>query len=66
MTFVIFTAGIDLSVGSLMALAGAIAAGMAVRLGMDTYVSITIGLGIGLVLGAVNGLMIVKGVSLCI
>jgi ribose transport system permease protein len=61
MSFVIFTAGIDLSVGSMMALAGAIAAGMAVRQGMDTYVSITIGLGIGLLLGAVNGLMIVKG-----
>ncbi len=61
MSFVIFTAGIDLSVGSMMALAGAIAAGMAVRQGFDTYVSITIGLGIGLILGAVNGLMIVKG-----
>lgn len=61
MSFVIFTAGIDLSVGSLMALAGAIAAGMAVRQGLDTYFSITIGLGIGLILGAVNGLMIVKG-----
>ena len=61
MSFVIFTAGIDLSVGSMMALAGAIAAGMAVRQGFDTYVSITIGLGFGLILGAVNGLMIVKG-----
>jgi ribose transport system permease protein len=61
MSFVIFTAGIDLSVGSMMALAGAIAAGMAVRQGFDTYISITIGLGIGLILGAVNGLMIVKG-----
>ena len=61
MTFVILTAGIDLSVGSMMALCGAIAAGMAVRQGMDTYVSISIGLGIGLFLGAINGLMIVKG-----
>ena len=61
MAFVIFTAGIDLSVGSMMALCGAIAAGLAVRQGMDTYLSISIGLGIGLFLGAVNGLMIVKG-----
>jgi ribose transport system permease protein len=61
MSFVIFTAGIDLSVGSVMALAGVIAAGVAVRQGMDTYVSISIGLGIGLLLGAVNGLMIIKG-----
>jgi ribose transport system permease protein len=61
MTFVIFTAGIDLSVGSLMALSGAIAAGIAVRQGMDTYLSISIALGVGLFLGAVNGLMVVKG-----
>jgi ribose transport system permease protein len=61
MTFVIFTAGIDLSVGSVMALSGALAAGMAVRLGFDTYISIGIALGVGLFLGAVNGLMIVKG-----
>jgi ribose transport system permease protein len=61
MTFVIFTAGIDLSVGSLMAFSGALAAGMAVRMGFDTYLSIGIALGVGLALGAVNGLMIVKG-----
>ena len=61
MTFVILTAGIDLSVGSLMALCGAVAAGIAVRQGMDTYLSISIALGVGLILGAVNGLMIVRG-----
>jgi ribose transport system permease protein len=61
MTFVILTAGIDLSVGSLMALCGAVAAGIAVRQGMDTYLSISIALGVGLIMGAVNGLMIVRG-----
>jgi ribose transport system permease protein len=61
MTFVIFTAGIDLSVGSLMALSGAVAAGIAVRQGMDTYLSISIALGVGLILGAINGLMVIKG-----
>ena len=61
MTFVILTAGIDLSVGSLMALCGAVAAGIAVRQGMDTYVSISIALGVGLILGAINGLMVVRG-----
>ena len=61
MTFVILTAGIDLSVGSLMAICGALAAGIAVRQGMDTYLSISIALGAGLFLGAINGLMIVKG-----
>jgi ribose transport system permease protein len=61
MTFVILTAGIDLSVGSLMALCGAVAAGIAVRQGMDTYLSISIALGVGLILGAINGLMVVRG-----
>ena len=61
MTFVILTAGIDLSVGSLMALCGAVAAGIAVRQGMDTYLSISTDLGVGLILGAFNGLMIVRG-----
>ena len=61
MSFVIFTAGIDLSVGSVMALSGALAAGVAVNLGMDTYLSIGVGLVIGLVIGAINGLLIVKG-----
>jgi len=61
MSFVIFTAGIDLSVGSVMALSGALAAGVAVRFGMDTYLSIGVGLGVGLVVGALNGVLIVKG-----
>jgi len=61
MSFVIFTAGIDLSVGSAMALSGALAAGVAVRFGMDTYLSIGVGLGVGLLIGAVNGVLIVKG-----
>ncbi len=61
MSFVIFTAGIDLSVGSVMALSGALAAGVAVNFGLDTYLSIGVGLIIGVVIGALNGLLIVKG-----
>lgn len=61
MSFVIFTAGIDLSVGSVMALSGALAAGVAVNFGLDTYLSIGVGLIIGVVIGAINGLLIVKG-----
>ena len=61
MSFVIFTAGIDLSVGSVMALSGALAAGVAVNFGLDTYLSIGVGLLVGLLLGAVNGLLIIKG-----
>lgn len=61
MTFTILTAGIDLSVGSVMALAGAIAAGLAVRQGISTYPAIGIALLLGMVIGAINGLMIIKG-----
>lgn len=61
MTFTILTAGIDLSVGSVMALSGAIAAGLNVRQGLDPFVAIGIALLIGMLIGAINGLMIIKG-----
>ncbi|MBE9472184.1 MAG: ribose ABC transporter permease [Chloroflexi bacterium] len=61
MTFTILTAGIDLSVGSLMALSGALAAGLAVRQGLGTYGGIGLALLAGMVLGVVNGLLIIKG-----
>ena len=61
MTFTILTAGIDLSVGSVMALAGALAAGLAVKQGLGTYGGITLGLAAGMLVGAINGLLIVKG-----
>jgi ribose transport system permease protein len=61
MTFTILTAGIDLSVGSVMALSGAIAAGLNVRQELDPFVAIGIALLLGMVIGAINGLMIVKG-----
>ena len=60
MTFVILTAGIDLSVGSLLALGSALTAGM-LSSGMDPILAIFLGLMIGLVLGAINGLIITKG-----
>jgi ribose transport system permease protein len=61
MTFTILTAGIDLSVGSLMALGGAVAAGMAVQQGLGTWAGIGIALLVGMALGAVNGLLVVRG-----
>lgn len=61
MTFTILTAGIDLSVGSLMALGGALAAGLAVRQELGTYGGIAGALLVGLMLGGVNGLLIIKG-----
>jgi ribose transport system permease protein len=61
MTFTILTAGIDLSVGSVMALSGALAAGFAVRRGLGTYGGIGGALVAGLLVGAVNGILIIKG-----
>jgi ribose transport system permease protein len=61
MTFTILTAGIDLSVGSLMALCGALAAGLSTRHGLGTAPAIALALLAGMALGSVNGLLIVKG-----
>lgn len=70
MTLVILTGGIDLSVGSVLALSGAIAAGLAHQgfelASADTYVDITFwgcclaALLVGAVLGGFNGLMVTK------
>ncbi len=61
MTFVMLTAGIDLSVGSIVALCGALAAGLAVQQELGTYLGILLALLAGAVVGLVNGLLIVKG-----
>ncbi len=55
--FVILTGGIDLSVGSVMGLAGVAAAG-AMKLGFDPILAILVGLAVGLAVGAVNGALI--------
>lgn len=60
MTFVILTGGIDLSVGSILALASALTAGLLTN-GMDPMLAILIGLLAGAVMGAFNGLIITKG-----
>ena len=60
MTFVIITGGIDLSVGSTLALSSAIMAGMIVN-GIDPLIAMTVSLIAGFVLGAVNGLLNTKG-----
>lgn len=60
MTFVIITGGIDLSVGSTLALSSALTAGMIVS-GLDPVLAMIAGVAIGFVLGAVNGLLITKG-----
>ncbi|MER1987720.1 MAG: ribose ABC transporter permease [Solibacillus sp.] len=60
MTFVILTGGIDLSVGSTLALTGAVAATMLAS-GMDPVLTMVAALALGAVLGAVNGVIIAKG-----
>jgi ribose transport system permease protein len=59
MTYVIITAGIDLSVGSVIALSGCMTAWYLVD-GYPIWFSVLIGLGLGALTGLVNGLLIVK------
>lgn len=58
MTFVIITGGIDLSVGSILALSGVIASYCMVSLNYSMYLAMTIGLLAGVICGAINGLMV--------
>ncbi|AUD14746.1 ribose ABC transporter permease [Planococcus sp. MB-3u-03] len=60
MTFVILTGGIDLSIGSILALTGAVTAGMMAS-GIDPILAMLLGLFLGAVLGAINGVIIAKG-----
>lgn len=60
MTFVILTGGIDLSVGSILALTGAVTAGL-MSGGMDPVLAMLVGLLLGALLGAINGVIIAKG-----
>jgi len=59
MTYVIITAGIDLSVGSIIALSGCMTAWFLVE-GYPIWLSVLIGLALGALTGIVNGLLIVK------
>ncbi|HAP14964.1 MAG TPA: ribose ABC transporter permease, partial [Lactococcus sp.] len=60
MTFVILTSGIDLSVGSILALSSAITAGLIAN-GMPVPLAIVVALLLGGVLGMINGLLISFG-----
>lgn len=57
MTFVILTGGIDLSVGSLLAIAGVLAANVAAH---GSAAALAVGVGAAALLGCVNGLVIAK------
>lgn len=60
MTFVILTGGIDLSVGSILAISGAVAASVMKSTG-NVFLSIIVALVIGGLIGAINGAVISKG-----
>ena len=61
MTFTMLTAGIDLSVDSILALSSALSAGFIIKQGIPTYPAMALALAVGVGLGAVSGLLIVKG-----
>ena len=60
MTLVILTAGIDLSVGSVLALCGAVGASLIAR-EIPVFVAVAAALGAGAMLGAASGVIIAKG-----
>ncbi len=72
MTFTMLTAGIDLSVGSMVALTSALSAGLAAQAAalprgafagqaLSPFLAIAVALAAGSALGALNGLLIVRG-----
>ncbi|WP_252231040.1 ribose ABC transporter permease [Clostridium sp. ZBS15] len=60
MTFVILTGGIDLSVGSTLAISGALAASI-INSGGNVFLAIIVAVVVGIVVGIINGMLISKG-----
>lgn len=60
MTMVIILGGIELSVGSVIALSGCVAAGCVVNLGLPEAVGFLAAIGVGALVGMFNGLVICK------
>ncbi|MCU1408149.1 MAG: rbsC [Microbacteriaceae bacterium] len=64
MTFVILTAGIDVSVGATSAVTSVLSMGVIVRMGLPDVVGVVAGLLVGLLIGTINGFMVTKlGIS---
>lgn len=61
MTFVILTGGIDLSVGSILALSGAVAAGLMKNHSVAPLVAALIAIVVGAGIGLINGLLVTIG-----
>lgn len=60
MTFVILLGGIDLSVGSVIAVTGCISAGLITWHGVPVYMGILIGIICGTLIGCINGVIVSK------
>lgn len=60
MTMVIILGGIDLSVGSIIALSGVIAAGCVSRYNLSIFIALIAGILVGVLIGIFNGLLISK------
>ncbi|SFN54173.1 ribose ABC transporter membrane protein [Izhakiella capsodis] len=60
MTLVILTSGIDLSVGSLLALTGAVGASL-VGIDVNALLAVTASLALGAAIGAITGIIVAKG-----
>lgn len=60
MTFIILTGGIDLSIGSIMAIAGAVCAGL-LKDGNSIAIVIPVTIAVGILCGLTNGLVITVG-----
>lgn len=59
MTLVIITAGIDLTVGSVLAIV-IVSVGNFLVMGLNPYVAVLVGIAIGFALGMVNGILVAK------
>ena len=60
MTMVIITGGIDLSVGSVLAVSAMLTARLMVQFGADPWLALAAGLAAGALVGCINGLLITK------
>jgi len=59
-TLVILTAGIDLSVGAIAILSTLVSANLAVKGGLPGFLALLIGIGVGVLAGAINGTLVTK------
>lgn len=58
MTMVIICGGIDLSVGSIIAVSGCLSAGLITNSGLPSYIAVPIAIAVGSLVGALNGMLI--------